>query len=290
MTNKIIPYNPKLKEYARQLRKNSTLAETLLWQNFKNRSLGVQFHRQVPMLEYIVNFYCHEIQLAIEIDGSSHEFKYESDVRRQGLLEKQGVEFIRFSDNDVKTNMFSVGLALEEKVRKLLEIRVPRNTLLTPPSMGVEIDDISGKDGPTALKPPQGDNSYGKNEKLKSKKLMDRLFAEGKSVSLYPIKLIYLKTALSKEVPIQAGVTVPKRSFKSAVKRNRIKRLLREGYRLNKHLVFNNSKATFAFLFLYLGREVPTYLEIEKAMNGLLRKFVSTEAGKKKEERKKKKD
>ena len=290
MRNKIIPYNPKLKEYARQLRKNSTLAETLLWQNIKNRSLGVQFHRQVPMLEYIVDFYCHELQLAIEIDGSSHEFKYESDVKRQGLLEKQGVEFVRFSDNDVKTNMFSVGLALEEKVRKLLEIRVPNNTPLTPPSMGAEIDDISGKAAPTPLKSRQGDNSYGKKEKLKSKKLIDRLFAEGRSVSSYPIKLIYLKTALPKEVPIQAGVAVPKKNFKSAVKRNRIKRLLREGYRLNKHLVFNNSEASFAFLFLYLGKEVPAYLEIKKAMNGVLRKFVSTEAEKKKEERKKKKD
>lgn len=269
MKNKIIPYNPKLKKYARQLRKNSTLAETLLWQNIKNRALGVQFQRQVPILEYIVDFYCHELLLAIEIDGGSHEFKYESDVKRQGLLEKQGVEFIRFSDNDVKKNMFSVGLSLEEKVNELLEKRVPKNT---------------------PLKSPQGDYRYGKKEKLKSKKLIEQLFAEGKAVSSYPLKLIYLKTTLPKEVPIQAGVTVPKKSFKSAVKRNRIKRLLREGYRLNKHLVFNNSEATFAFLFLYIGKEVPTYIEIEKAMNGVLQKFVLTESGKNKEEIGKKKN
>ncbi|MEO1013470.1 MAG: endonuclease domain-containing protein, partial [Bacteroidota bacterium] len=110
---------PKLKEYARQLRKNNTLAEVLLWKNIKNRALGVQFHRQVPLLEYIVDFYCHELQLAIEIDGESHEFKYEYDARRQGLLEKEGVVFIRFSDIEVKQDMFSVGLALEEKVREL---------------------------------------------------------------------------------------------------------------------------------------------------------------------------
>ena len=79
MKNKIIPYNPKLKEFARQLRKNSTLSEVLLWEKLKQRSMGVQFHRQVPLLEYIVDFYCHELQLAIEIDGVSHDFKYDKD-------------------------------------------------------------------------------------------------------------------------------------------------------------------------------------------------------------------
>lgn len=79
MKNKIIPYNPKLKEFARQLRKNSTLSEVLLWEKLKQRSMGVQFHRRVPLLEYIVDFYCHELQLAIEIDGVSHDFKYDKD-------------------------------------------------------------------------------------------------------------------------------------------------------------------------------------------------------------------
>ena len=119
MRNKIIPYNPKLKEYARQLRNNSTLSEVLLWQNIKNKALGVQFHRQVPLLEYIVDFYCHELQLAIEIDGDSHLYKYEYDCKRQGELEQQGVEFIRFSDADVKNNMFSVGLSLEQIISEL---------------------------------------------------------------------------------------------------------------------------------------------------------------------------
>ena len=76
MRNKIIPYNQELKLLARQLRKNSTFPEVLLWQNIKQRAYGVQYHRQVPMLNYIVDFYCHEIGLAIEIDGSSHEHNY----------------------------------------------------------------------------------------------------------------------------------------------------------------------------------------------------------------------
>ncbi|SDD74083.1 ribonuclease P protein component [Pricia antarctica] len=117
------------------------------------------------------------------------------------------------------------------------------------------------------------DTTYPKKEKLKSRKLIDQLFAQGKSVSNYPIKLIYLNTELPIDVKIQAGVAVPKKNFKSAVKRNRIKRLLREAYRLNKHLVFNNSEAYFAFLFLYLGKEMPTYPEIEKAMKGVLAGF-----------------
>lgn len=258
MKNKIIPYNPKLKAYARELRKNSTLAEVLLWQNIKQKALGVQFHRQVPLLEYIVDFYCHELQLAIEIDGDSHEYKYEADAKRQGLLEQQGVRFIRFSDNDVKKNMFSVGLSLEEKVREMLENSVPKNTPLTPPSRGES---------------NQKTQSFPKREKLKNKKLIEQLFVKGKSVSSYPIKLIFLKTELHLDVPIQAGVTVPKKNFKSAVKRNRIKRLIRESYRLNKACVFNNSKGTFAFLFLYLGKKVPEYQEIDTHLQTVLQKF-----------------
>lgn len=119
MKNKIIPYNPKLKEYARQLRKNSSLAETLLWENIKNKALGVQFHRQVPMLEYIVDFYCHDLMLAIEIDGNSRDFRYFEDVNRQNKLEEYGVKFIRFSDADVKNNIFNVSLSIEEKLKLL---------------------------------------------------------------------------------------------------------------------------------------------------------------------------
>ena len=116
--------------------------------------------------------------------------------------------------------------------------------------------------------------SFPKKERLKSKKLFEQIFAEGKSVSNYPVKLLYLKSELPKSVKFQAGVAVPKKNFKSAVKRNRIKRLLREAYRLNKHLVFNNSEGQFAFLFLYLGKELPTYVDVEKNVQALLKKFI----------------
>ncbi|WP_339710778.1 ribonuclease P protein component [uncultured Kriegella sp.] len=115
---------------------------------------------------------------------------------------------------------------------------------------------------------------YPRIEKLKSKKLIEQLFLEGKSVSSYPLKLIFLQTELPENVKIQSSVAVPKKKFKSAVKRNRIKRLLREAYRLNKHLVFNNSDPSFAFLFLYLGKEMPEYNDVEKNMQTILQKFL----------------
>ncbi len=115
--------------------------------------------------------------------------------------------------------------------------------------------------------------NFPKKEKLKSKKLIEQLFVKGKSISSYPIKLIYLKVELPIDVPIQAGVTVPKKNFKSAVKRNRIKRLLRESYRLNKAVVFNNREGTFAFLFLYLGKEMPTAQQVGAQMKSVLEKF-----------------
>lgn len=93
--NKLIPYNPKLKALARELRNNSTLSEVLLWNEIKGRSLlGYEFHRQVPIDEYIVDFFCHELMLAIEIDGDSHAQKFEEDEARQYRLKIVGVDML----------------------------------------------------------------------------------------------------------------------------------------------------------------------------------------------------
>jgi len=112
-TNKIIPYNPKLKNLARKLRTNSTLSEVLLWQNIKGKSYGYEFHRQVPINEFIVDFYCHELQLAIEIDGNTHDYNFEADENRQNRLESLGISFVRFCDYDVKRNINDVLRSLE---------------------------------------------------------------------------------------------------------------------------------------------------------------------------------
>ena len=114
---------------------------------------------------------------------------------------------------------------------------------------------------------------FNKREKLKSKKLIERLFREGKNVSHYPLKLYYVRVHEPQEVKIKTAVSVPKKNFKKAVQRNRIKRLLREGYRLNKHLIFNNIEGNFAFLILYLGKELPEYHELEKAIKVIFQKF-----------------
>ncbi|MFX0556081.1 ribonuclease P protein component [Maribacter sp. CXY002] len=114
--------------------------------------------------------------------------------------------------------------------------------------------------------------SFGKKEKLKSQTQISKLFAKGNSISVYPLKLIYLKND-DQEVKIKTAVAVAKKNFKSAVKRNRIKRLLRETYRLNKALVFNNTQGKFTFLFLYLGKEMPTFENLASKMPLLLRKF-----------------
>lgn len=116
--------------------------------------------------------------------------------------------------------------------------------------------------------------TYARAEKLKSRKLFEQLFAEGKSIANYPLRLIYVKTALKEAIPIKAGVTVSKRNFKSAVKRNRIKRSLREAYRRNKSIVINNSNDNYALLFLYLGKEMPKSTDVELRMISLLEKFT----------------
>ena len=103
------------------MRKQGILSEVLLWKQIKNKSFGVEFHRQVPIDEYIVDFYCHELMLAIEIDGNSHFFEdiAVNDIERQSKLENLGVSFIRFTDTDVKQQMVMVLLALENKIEQL---------------------------------------------------------------------------------------------------------------------------------------------------------------------------
>ena len=123
--NQIIPYNPKLRAYARKLRNNSTLSEILLWKKIKGKSLGYEFHRQVPIDNYIVDFYCHELKLAIEIDGSSHDNKLLYDLKRQKRLEELGVTVLRFDDLDVKLNVNDVIRALVLSIGKLKDIPLP---------------------------------------------------------------------------------------------------------------------------------------------------------------------
>lgn len=114
---------------------------------------------------------------------------------------------------------------------------------------------------------------FPKEEKLKSEKQIQAIFEKGTSIISFPLKLVFLGSANASS-KIQVAVTVPKKNFRSAVKRNRIKRLLRETYRLHKHLIFNKIEGNYAFMFLYLGKEIPSYGEIEGSMIKILEKFL----------------
>jgi len=132
--NKIIPYNPVLRDLARNLRKESTLSEILLWKEIKTKQiLGYQFHRQVPIDNYIVDFFCHELFLAIEIDGISHALKETYDEKRQQRLESLGVRFLRFDDLEVKFQMESVLSRIKEWINAYTQ---NSQTSPSPPSKG----------------------------------------------------------------------------------------------------------------------------------------------------------
>ena len=128
--------------------------------------------------------------------------------------------------------------------------------------------------------------TLGKNERLKSRKAIDLLFAEGKSFSVFPLKVIYsfkknnpgLKTLNFKPetLNLSAAFSVSKRNFKKAVDRNRIKRLMRESYRLQKnellsHLITN--KESIAVFILYTGNELPEYDLVFSKMTSIIKRL-----------------
>lgn len=118
--------------------------------------------------------------------------------------------------------------------------------------------------------------TFNKKEKLKSKKLIEQLFTEGKSVNAFPLRLVYLPSTFKDDMLFKTGVSVSKRNFKRAVDRNRIKRLMREAFRLHKAEYFNNMSIPHAFMILYIGKEKPTFTQVETRMKLLFEKFSNT--------------
>jgi len=118
-------------------------------------------------------------------------------------------------------------------------------------------------------------HTLGKLERLKSKKLIEKLYEQGSSVKSFPLRMVYLQTKHTSDFPAQVGVSVSKRNFKSAVDRNRIKRLLRESYRLQKEILYDHLQNPYVFMISYLGKEEIKYEEMYAKMTMLLTLFVA---------------
>ncbi|MBI5008122.1 MAG: endonuclease domain-containing protein [Bacteroidia bacterium] len=161
--NKIIPYNPELKDLARKLRRNMTLSEILLWNELRNKQMsGFDFDRQKPIDNFIVDFFCKELSLAIEIDGDTHIFRNDYDDERQKCLENLGIRFLRFDDNEVKKSM--------NNVLRVIQDWIIKNQPTPNPSQegSLKMDNDNSKNQPTPSPSQEGslkmDNDNSKNQ------------------------------------------------------------------------------------------------------------------------------
>ncbi len=119
--------------------------------------------------------------------------------------------------------------------------------------------------------------TFKKEERLKSRKIIGSLFKEGKSFSMFPLRLVWKSIDAAQKSPIQFTVSVPKRSFPKAVHRNQIRRKIREAYRLQKHLLYEaiaEDDQQYVMMFLFIGKKAMTYQEIDRAVNKVIKKFI----------------
>ncbi|MCA0447519.1 MAG: DUF559 domain-containing protein [Bacteroidetes bacterium] len=134
MLRKIYQYRPDLKEKARHNRNHPTFAEKLLWFGLQSKRLGIDFDRQKPIGNFILDFYSKELNLGIELDGDSHEGQESYDVWRQSELEKLGIKLIRFQNEEVVGNPDLVLMKIQNLVN---EIKIEKNlTHPLSPSVG----------------------------------------------------------------------------------------------------------------------------------------------------------
>lgn len=105
---------PRLIKLARTLRRGQTGAEEVLWQLVRRRGMGVKFRRQHPLAPFVLDFYCHELRLAVEVDGGQHAAQTgrASDARRTAALEARGIRVLRFSNLEVLQETTAVAEAL----------------------------------------------------------------------------------------------------------------------------------------------------------------------------------
>lgn len=122
-----------------------------------------------------------------------------------------------------------------------------------------------------------GTFSYNKFEKLKSRKQIELLFAKGKSISAFPVKVFYLPVEHTPVHPVQVGVGVSARNFKKAVDRNTIKRRMREAYRLHKlplHEQLVAQQKSVAVFILWIDKQMPTTAALQDLMPAVIEKLI----------------
>jgi len=118
-----------------------------------------------------------------------------------------------------------------------------------------------------------------KDERLKRRKIIEQLFSEGRSVAVFPIRVQYKTYDKVLTNPLQAGFSASTRNFKRAVDRNRIKRLMREAYRLQKNTLqeaLQTKQQQLALFFIYTGKELPDYATVSERVGIILNKLLKT--------------
>ena len=116
--------------------------------------------------------------------------------------------------------------------------------------------------------------TLGKEERLKSRKLIDKLYQDGSVLKSFPLRMVYLQTDHTSKFPCQVAVSVSKRNFKLAVDRNRMKRLLRETYRKQKNIVYDVAELPYIFMITFIDKKLRDYKTIEHQMEKLLTLFA----------------
>lgn len=124
---------PERTDFARDLRRDSTEVEKLLWQRLRNAQLGAKFRRQEPILGYTVDFIAHDHRLIIELDGGQHAERAEQDRQRTRVLEQAGFRVLCFWNNEVNDNLDGV---LETILLRINETTVLRRPMALSPRGG----------------------------------------------------------------------------------------------------------------------------------------------------------
>ena len=120
--------------------------------------------------------------------------------------------------------------------------------------------------------------TYPKEEKLKSRNTIDLMFTKGKSVSKYPLRLVYVPSPEEESEPgSKMGISVSKKHFKKAVDRNYFKRILREAYRHNKYIILDRLQKPYAFMLMYQSKDRLSFEEVNAKTIQLFEKFLIQE-------------